>query len=109
MKHFSLIIFIVFVCTLCVSSTKSVKYAIAPPEGFTGATGAYCNNCHNEYPVNSVGGSVTLTGLPTGNYIPNATYNLSLKINHSTADRYRWGFSMKSYWCQWRYHWFIYI
>ena len=81
---------------LFISSTKNVTYAIVPPEGFTGAAGMYCTNCHNEYPLNALGGSVTLAGLPTGNYVPNATYNLSLKINHSAADRYRWGFSMKA-------------
>jgi len=66
------------------------------PDGYTGASGVYCTNCHADYPLNVAGGNVVLQGLPTGNYVPNTSYNLSLKINHFTNDRTRWGFAIKA-------------
>jgi hypothetical protein len=87
---------ILVVCTLLISSTKTLNFSSVSPEGYSGATGAYCNTCHADYPLNVAGGSVELTGLPNGNYTPNTTYNLSLKINHFANDRTRWGFAIKA-------------
>jgi hypothetical protein len=84
------------VSTLLISSTKTLHFSSVSPEGYTGATGAYCNSCHADFPLNVTGGNVVLTGLPSGNYTPNATYNLSLKINHFANDRTRWGFAIKA-------------
>ena len=64
------------------------------PEGYTGATGVYCNSCHQGNNLNTEGGSVTVAGLPTGNYEAGKTYNFSLTIIHGQADRRRWGFSI---------------
>ncbi|MFY7965887.1 MAG: choice-of-anchor V domain-containing protein, partial [Chitinophagaceae bacterium] len=90
------ILSITIVCSIFISSTKSVQFSSVSPDGYTGATGVYCTNCHSDYPLNAAGGNVMLQGLPTGNYVPNATYNLSLKINHFTNDRTRWGFAIKA-------------
>ncbi len=91
-----MILCVTLVSSLLISSTKTLNFSSVAPEGYTGATGAYCTNCHADYPLNVAGGNVVITGLPSGNYIPNATYNLSLKINHFTNDRTRWGFAIKA-------------
>lgn len=78
------------------SGVKSVNSSSAPPTGYTGATGNYCTNCHSDFSLNTAGGSVAVTGLPSGGYTPSAVYNLTLQINHSAANRKRWGFSMKA-------------
>jgi len=95
-KLTTIILSITLICSLFISSTKSVQFSSVSPDGYTGATGVYCTNCHADYPLNAAGGNVMLLGLPTGNYVPNATYNLSLKINHFTNDRTRWGFAIKA-------------
>ncbi len=64
-----------------------------PPQGYTGATGQYCTSCHGSFALNSVGGSVTATGLPTGSYVQGQAYNFSITISHG-AVRNRWGFSI---------------
>ena len=89
----SALILLFFVMIVCISG---VKFSSVPPEGYTGATGVYCTNCHADYAINAAGGNVELLGLPVGNYVPNATYNLLLKINHFTNDRTRWGFAIKA-------------
>jgi len=64
-----------------------------PPQGHTGAEGRYCTNCHSSFPLNSGGGSVTATGLPTVSYVQGQAYNFSVTISHG-AVRNRWGFSI---------------
>ncbi len=78
------------------SGVKSVNYSSVPPTGLTGATGSYCNSCHSSFSLNTAGGSVAVTGLPSGGYVPGTAYNLTLKITHATANRKKWGFSMKA-------------
>ena len=63
--------------------------------GYTGADGITCNNCHGGNEVNSPGGSVVINDLPA-TYTPGTTYNFSVTINHSSANRRRWGFAMKA-------------
>ncbi len=76
------------------SSTKSLKFSNQPPTGRTGATGTYCNACHNSFGLNSGGGNVTVSGLPTGSFNAGQAYNFSLNITHGAVDRLRWGFSI---------------
>ncbi|MCX6210260.1 MAG: hypothetical protein NTZ59_12380 [Bacteroidetes bacterium] len=95
-RNFIIVLFIVCTFILLTSGTKEAKNRSITPIGYTGATGVYCNSCHSDYPLNSVGGNIELTGLPSGNYIPGAMYNLSIKIKHNAANRERWGFSMKA-------------
>ncbi len=66
----------------------------APPQGYTGFTGSYCNNCHSGNVLNDLGGSVTVSNLPVGIYTRGATYNFSITITHASPDRTRWGFSI---------------
>lgn len=65
-----------------------------PPSSYTGATGSNCRSCHKSYALNTTGGSIAVSGLPTSGYVPGTSYPLSVTINHTTADRKRWGFSL---------------
>lgn len=78
------------------SGVKNVNYSSVPPQGYTGATGSYCTDCHSSFALNSGGGSVTPIGLPSGGYTLAGYYKFSLKITHGTANRKRWGFSIKA-------------
>ena len=74
-----------------------VKFHTKPPTGLTGANGAaYCTNCHSSFALNSGGGSVAVSGLPSAGYTAGTPYNFSVTIKHGTADRRRWGFSIKA-------------
>lgn len=77
-----------------VSGQAGVKYGSSnPPEGYTGADGDYCVSCHASYALNSGGGSITATGLPSASYTAGQNYNFSLSISHPSS-RARWGFSI---------------
>ncbi len=88
--------FIVSILVLIVG-TSAVLYSPRPPQGYTGAPGGFgtCGNagCHNSFPVNSGGGNISVSGLPTV-YTPGMKYTFSLTISHGAADRKRWGFSI---------------
>lgn len=76
------------------SSFATLIHSLAPPEGYTGADGVYCNSCHQGNTLNTAGGSVTVNGLPNNGYTAGTSYNFSVTISHATADRKRWGFSI---------------
>lgn len=82
----------ILLLSLC--SFETLIRSAAPPQGFTGADGVYCNNCHAGNTFNNTGGSVTAAGLPLNGYTAGTTYNFSVVIQHSAADRKRWGFSI---------------
>jgi len=69
-------------------------FSSAAPTGFTGATGGYCIGCHGGNALNSAGGSVSVSGLPTGSYTAGTAYNFSITSTHSAANRGRWGFAI---------------
>jgi hypothetical protein len=63
-------------------------FSSGPPTPFTGAPGENdCTSCHTGEPVNSGGGSVTITGLPV-NYLPNKEYPVTVTLNHFNAVNY---------------------
>jgi hypothetical protein len=64
------------------------------PGGYSGENGFYCNVCHSSFALNTTGGTVFATGLPVGSYTPGTTYPFSITIQHGTADRTRWGFTI---------------
>ncbi len=73
------------------------------PRGYTGAptaggtTGAKnCTSCHGDFAINTGGGNVTATGLPSGTYTAGTVYNFSITITHGTANRTKWGFAIKA-------------
>ncbi|TAE14941.1 MAG: hypothetical protein EAZ47_05940 [Bacteroidetes bacterium] len=90
-------IYIAFAAFFCVAMFYShTQFSSVPPTGVTGATGAYCTNCHSSFALNSGGGGVSVTGLPSGGFNAGQVYNFSLTISHGTADRRRWGFSISA-------------
>ena len=79
------------------SSFAGLIFSSQPPLGHSGAdNNHYCNDCHSTNPLNVIGGSVELTGLPTDGYVSGTKYSLSLKSTHSAADRKRWGFTIEA-------------
>ena len=80
--------FILFI--LC----SSTQFSSTPPSGYTGVNGNTCANCHGGFPINSAGGGVVVTGLPTGSYVPGQSYPISVTVSHGASDRARWGFAL---------------
>jgi len=65
------------------------------PSGYAGSTpGQYCTSCHGGAALNTAGGSVSTSGLPTAGYLPGAQYNFTLTTTHALANRLRWGFAV---------------
>jgi hypothetical protein len=64
-----------------------------PPQGYTGADGVYCTQCHATNALNTMGGEVVLSGLPQ-TYEAGKVYNFQIAIKHAATDRRRWGFSV---------------
>jgi uncharacterized protein (TIGR03437 family) len=63
-----------------------------PPAALTGAPGEFnCTVCHSEFPVNTGGGAVTITGLPTS-YTPGQEVNVTVTVTF--AGRTRFGFQV---------------
>lgn len=81
---------------IVVFSFKGTYFSAAPPNNVSGAPGGgICTNCHTTNPLNTGGGGVTITGLPT-TFQPGQTYPFSVTISHGTADRTRWGFEINA-------------
>ncbi len=82
------------ILVLTLSSFASLMHSLAPPQGYTGASGAYCTNCHQGNLLNNAGGAVSVNGLPANGYTAGTAYNFSITTTHAAADRKRWGFSI---------------
>ena len=66
--------------------------AFGPSASHTDAPGEdNCTSCHASFPLNSGGGSVTISGLPH-DYLPNQQINLTVTATHANATNY--GFQM---------------
>ena len=83
-----------FIIVLGLSSFATLIHSLAPPQGYTGADGNYCTNCHLGNALNNSGGNVTVNGLPGNGYTAGTAYAFSLTTTHGVADRKRWGFSI---------------
>lgn len=70
-------------------------YTTAPKQGTTSGA-RNCTSCHGDFGINSGGGAVVATGLPSGSYLAGQVYNFSVTVTHSTADRTKWGFAIKA-------------
>ncbi len=81
---------------LVLTSFSILMRSTVPPQGYTGAAGRHCNNCHGGSALNSGGGTISLSGLPSGGFSPGTAYDFSLQINHGTSDRRRFGFSIEA-------------
>ena len=69
-------------------------YSSQPPSGHSGAPGSNgtCANCHGN--LNTGGGAVSFTGLPSF-FQPGVSYPFSVTINHP-GSRERWGFQINA-------------
>lgn len=81
-------------------SFESFRSRLTNPTAPTGYSGAptqnrTCRNCHNDFALNTAGGSVVATGLPTGSYVPGQVYNFSVTISNAVPANI-WGFEMKA-------------
>lgn len=92
LKKFTYSLLIVTFCILIGQANQ--QRSAQPPTGNTGSDGNNCTGCHGDFALNSGGGNVTISGLPTTGYVPNQTYTFSLTVTHGSADRTRWGFSI---------------
>ena len=97
-KHLHLTIACLAIIVFTTSSfftTRHPTYSGVPPAGSTGATGSYCTACHGGAALNSGGGSVQVSGLPT-NILSGTAYNFSLTTTHGASNRLKWGFSISA-------------
>lgn len=97
MKKFIILAITGMATMLSFNSFKSPTSDPQPPSGYTGAPtqSRYCTNCHGDFGINTAGGSVYATGLPTGTYIAGQVYNFSVTITNATAMQ-NWGFEIKA-------------
>jgi Reeler domain len=79
---------------LIVVFTSQSFFSSSAPSGYTGEFGNNCSGCHSSFAANSGGGSVVVTGLPTGSYIAGQSYPVSVTVSHGAANRTRWGFAL---------------
>lgn len=68
-------------------------YTTAP--GLNSSTTRNCTSCHGDYSLNTAGGGITVTGLPT-TFTPGSAYPFSVKVTHSAANRTVWGVAIKA-------------
>lgn len=94
-NYLKYLLVILFVCTAFVLSNPNCPTGYSTAPGLNSTTTRNCTSCHGDYSLNTAGGSITLTGLPT-TYVPGTTYPFSIKIAHATANRTIWGFSIKA-------------
>jgi Reeler domain len=80
-------------CLVAIFSSQTF-FSSAAPSGYTGEFGNNCSGCHGSFALNSGGGAVTITGIPSGSYNAGQSYPISVTISHGTANRTRWGFAL---------------
>ena len=85
----------VFGCSLILMTWAALLWgnSLGPPADRSGVSGVTCSTsgCHNDFPANVGGGSVSITGLPA-EWTPGVTYPLQVSVSHSGASLY--GFQM---------------
>jgi hypothetical protein len=79
---------------LIVAFSNHTFFSGTAPAGSNGHDGHTCGGCHASAPLNSGGGNVTISGFPTGTYVPGQSYPIEITITHGAADRTRWGFAL---------------
>ena len=97
MKKFAVITIIGMVSIIIFNSFKSPLSNPTPPTGYSGAPtqNRTCRNCHNSFSLNTAGGSIVATGLPSGFYIPGHAYNFTITITNAAITEV-WGFEIKA-------------
>jgi len=97
MKKIIILSFVALVSIITFNSFRSIKSNPTPPSGYSGAPtqNRTCRNCHNSFSLNTAGGSVIATGLPTGFYVPGQVYDFSITVTNATVMEV-WGFEIKA-------------
>ncbi len=97
MKKLIIISAIGLITIISFNSFKNPLSNPTPPSGYSGAPtqNRTCRNCHGDFPLNTAGGSVNATGLPTGFYIPGKAYHFSITITNPVSMPV-WGFVIKA-------------
>jgi hypothetical protein len=82
------------VMTIFLTALIAFGYPSNPPLGYAGQppSGNNCINCHTGNQLNAPGGTLTISGLPVGGYVPGATYHLT--VTQARSGMTRWGFEL---------------
>src|SRR5262250_632537 len=92
LKISTILLFCALFVTFGLKGPRVKAYSTGPDPARTGAPGEQTcamAACHIGTPINSGGGTLTITGVPT-NYSPNQEVNITVTI--SQANRVRFGF-----------------
>jgi hypothetical protein len=82
--------------SLLLTHAAAEPWSSGPPDARTGAPGEEtCRafGCHESFPLNSGGGSVTITGVPPA-YDQGITYDLVVRLRKTGQER--WGFQLRT-------------
>src|SRR5262245_11304185 len=80
-------------CVFLGAVQAAYSFSAGPPADRNGLNGQFCTACHRTNELNSPGGSVSVTGLPTA-WIPGNVYELKVLIVREGSAR--WGFEMSA-------------
>src|SRR5882724_2463105 len=78
---------------LLVGTQSAYSLSRGAPTDRNGLNGVYCTACHRTNELNVPGGSVSVSGLPSG-WIPGNVYRLRVTIAREGSSR--WGFEMSA-------------
>src|SRR5262245_58100248 len=81
------------ICLFLGAAPAAYSFSSGPPAYRNGLNGQYCTSCHRTNELNTPGGSVSVTGLPTA-WIPGTAYALRVVIAREGSAR--WGFQMSA-------------
>lgn len=86
--------FITALLIVAISTFSVFAYSNGAPNAYAGnpPQNRNCTQCHDDYPVNSGDGSVAITGLPAGGFVPGYTYDLGVTV--TDPGQQRWGFEL---------------
>ena len=90
-----LLFMIVVFTSLKITSNPNCPTGYTTAPGLNSSTTRNCTSCHGDYSLNTTGGGIVVTGLPSI-YTPGVSYPFSIKINHSSSNRTVWGVSIKA-------------
>lgn len=90
LKHFLflLVMFFILIVSFFISPFSLQGYSTGPLDAKTGAPGeGVCTECHLGNPLNSSGGSLTITGIPS-NYALDTNYSITVTLTRSGVSRF---------------------
>ena len=91
----SLLFMTVLFTSLKITSNPNCPTGYSTAPSLNGTTVRNCTSCHGDYSLNTAGGGITVTGLPT-TFTPGTAYPFSVKVTHSAANRTVWGVAIKA-------------